>query len=353
MCKRTLLLPCAGKSTRYPGVRPKWMLTLPDGGLALARATASVAETSYDRAVIAVRADHDEKFGCQALIARVFPNFEVVVLPQDTRGPADTVDQMISRVGISGPIVVKDADSFFAPHPLPEGAFATLCDVRTMAEMSNVGAKSFAVLNDSGLIVQMVEKSLVSNYISIGLYGFPDAALYRDHFKVLASDYGSGEIFLSHVLNRMARQGEPVHSALVEGFTDVGTLAEWRRFTRAHGTLICDIDGVVFQNHSKFFPPYWEDEDKPIEANVAVLRQWQSGGAKIIFMTARPEAWRAKTEAALLAVGLTPFALVMGCPHGRRILVNDHAPSNPYPAAVAINLKRNMPDLPEYLREWL
>ena len=33
---RTLLLPCAGKSTRYPGTRPKWMLTLPEGDLALA-----------------------------------------------------------------------------------------------------------------------------------------------------------------------------------------------------------------------------------------------------------------------------------------------------------------------------
>ena len=40
--RRTLLLPCAGKSSRYPGTRPKWMLTLPEGELALARAAASV-----------------------------------------------------------------------------------------------------------------------------------------------------------------------------------------------------------------------------------------------------------------------------------------------------------------------
>jgi len=30
---KTLLLPVAGKSARYPGMRPKWLLTMPNGKL--------------------------------------------------------------------------------------------------------------------------------------------------------------------------------------------------------------------------------------------------------------------------------------------------------------------------------
>jgi hypothetical protein len=353
MASRTLLLPCAGKSSRYPGVRPKWMLTLPDGDLALQRAAASVPAGSYGRVVVAVRADHEEKYGCRALLKRAFgDSAEVVVLPRDTRGPADTVAQMIRRAAVSGALAVKDADSFFTPAALPNGSFVTLCDVRKMPRMSNVGGKSFAVLTDSGLVVQMVEKSLVSNFVSIGLYGFADAGQFLDHFEAVDREAPAGEIFVSHVLNRAALKGEPIRSLCVDSFIDVGTIDDWRRYVRAHGTIVCDLDGVVFENHSRFFPPYWDEDETPIAANVAVLREWQEAGAQLIFMTARPERLRARVQASLAAIGLKAHALVMDCLHGRRFLVNDHAASNPYPAAVAINLPRNAPSLPEHLTEW-
>jgi len=83
------------------------------------------------------------------------------------------------------------------------------------------------------------------------------------------------------------------------------------------------------------------------------LRAFQEQGAQIVFMTARPEAYRAKTEGALRRLGLEPHAVVMDCRHGRRFLINDHAASNPYPSAVAISTERNSPTLAEYMKDWL
>lgn len=353
MPSRTLLLPCGGKSSRYPGVRPKWMLTLPDGTLALKRAAESVAVSDFDRTVIAVRADHEERYGCRTMLRRAFgPDAEVLVLPGDTRGPADTVSHMIRYGGVSGRIAVKDADSFFRPKALPEGNFVAVCDVRTAPQMTHVGAKCFAVLNEDGLVVQMVEKSLVSNFVGVGLYGFSDAGLFQDHFTPLFREVGEGEIFVSHVLNCAILEGEAVSAHSVEDYVDVGTLGDWRRFVRMQGIIVCDLDGVVFENHSAFVAPYWDDPDKPIGPNVAVLLDWLQGGAQLIFVTARPEACRAKTEAALAELGLGGQTLVMGCKHGRRFLVNDHAPSNPFPAAVGISIPRNTPCLGDYLAEW-
>ena len=71
---------------------------------------------SYDRIVIAVRAEHETKYQATALLHRVFgPDADVLVLPRDTRGPADTVAEMIRRASVTGAFVVKDADSFFDP----------------------------------------------------------------------------------------------------------------------------------------------------------------------------------------------------------------------------------------------
>jgi MobA-like NTP transferase domain len=352
MAHRTLILPCAGRSSRYPGVRPKWMLTLPDGEIALQRAAASLPKNSYDRVVIAVRADHEERYDCRALLNRVFGNVDVVVLPHETRGPADTVAQTIARADIAGAIAIKDADSFFNPSPLPDTSFVSVSDVRRSPQMTNVGAKSFAVLNGEGLIVDMVEKSLASNHVCVGLYGFSDAERFLETFDAVAGANKDGEIFVSHIISRAIRDGLVVKPHTVDGLIDVGTLDDWRRYTRARGTIVTDIDGVVFKNHSRYFAPLWDEPDEPIAENIATLRAWEDGGAQIVFMTARPEQHRARTESALRQHGLTPHALIMDCRHGRRFLINDHAGTNPAPSAVAINLERNSATLGEQLSDW-
>ncbi len=329
------------------------MLTLPDGALALARAAASVLAANYDRIVVAVRGEHDARYGARDLLARVFgSDVTVVVLDRDTNGPADTVAEMLRRAGVDGPFAVKDADSFFDPMPLPEGGFVAVSDVRRSPHMTNVGAKSFAVINENGLVVEMVEKSLASNFVSVGLYGFADAATYLEHFAGLTGDDGQ-EIFVSHVMNRAISAGLVVAPLVVSGLVDVGTLEDWRRHVRPRSTIVTDLDGVVFENHSRYFPPFWTDPDRPIAANIATLRRWQDEGAQLIFMTARPEEFRRKTDEALRALGLRPHALIMECLHGRRFLVNDHAPSNPHPAAVAVSTERNSPTLADYMKDWL
>lgn len=348
---KTLLLPCAGRSSRYPGTRPKWLLTLPDGALALERAAASVPIAAYERLVIAIRADHDAAYDGRNVLRRVFGlKAEIVVLDRDTSGPADTVAQMIRRGDVTGAIAIKDCDSFFDPAPSPETNFVAVVDLRSTPHMTNVGAKSFAVLDADGRVARMEEKSIVSNHVCAGLYGFADAAFYLDHFS--AAVRHSGERFVSHVMASAIRDGVEIAAQPVAGFTDVGTLEEWRRHVRSRGTIVCDLDGVVFKNQSRYFPPTWDDPVEPIDANVAVLRAWRDNGAQLVFMTARPESYRAATEAALARLGLTAHALVMDCHHGRRLLVNDHATSNPFPAAVGISVPRDTATLAEYLRDW-
>ncbi len=352
--RRTLLLPCAGKSSRYPGVRPKWMLTLPDGELALARAAASLPRGSCDRTVIAIRAEHQAKYDAVGLLTRVFgADVEIYVLEHDTRGPADTVAQMIRLAQVRGPLAIKDADSFFDAGALPTESFVALSDVRAAPQMTNVGAKSFAVLNENNLVVEMIEKSLASNYVSVGLYGFCDAGLYLNVFGAVVGQAGVNELFVSHVMNRAIADGMRVEPHIVSGLIDVGTLEDWRRHVRPQGSIVSDLDGVVFRNHSRYFAPFWDDEDEPISENVAALRQFQDQGAQLIFMTARPEVYRVKTERALAKAGLRPHALVMDCLHGRRFLVNDHAASNPYPSAVGLSIDRNSATLADYLKDWL
>ena len=56
-----LLIPCAGKSTRFPTERPKYLLTMPDGKLMIQHTTESLLP-EFDRVLFAILREHDEKF---------------------------------------------------------------------------------------------------------------------------------------------------------------------------------------------------------------------------------------------------------------------------------------------------
>ena len=47
--------------------------------------------------------------------------------------------------------------------------------------------------------------------------------------------------------------------------------------------------------------------------------------------------------------GFKDYVLIMNLPHAKRILINDFAPTNPFPSAISINMLRNASNLKEFL----
>ena len=346
----TLLFPCAGHSTRYPGMRPKWLLTTPTGALAIQQAVASV-RWDGQRRIIAIRRAHEVDYAASEVLTRAFGDtIEIIVLDQDTSGPAHTVAEMIRLGDVQGAIGIKDADTFFEPLPYPGQSFVACTDLRTNLEVSRVGAKSFISINENGLINEVAEKDICSNYISSGFYGFRDASIFLDRFRTYHARF-EGEMFVSHITKILLGEGEVFRPVHIDRFVDVGTHTDWRAYTAAQATYVVDIDGVIVRNQSRYFSPLWGDAPVLLQGNVDALRALQQRGAQLVFMTSRPEEHRQATIALLEACGLSAHALVMDCHHGRRYMLNDFANSNPYPSAVAINIPRNTECLKDYLDE--
>lgn len=344
----TFLFPCAGHSRRYPGMRPKWMLTTPDGDLAIQKAVASVAWAGQRR-ILAIRRDHDLQYGAVDLLKRAFGDtIEIIVLETDTNGPAHTVAEMIRIGGVLGPVAIKDADSFFNPVEYPGHSFIACTDLRRNLDVSRVGAKSFISINENILIRDVTEKDVCSNYISSGLYGIRDSELLVDIFSQYRHE-AEGEIFVSHLIRKMLSKGEVFHPLFVDAFVDVGTKIDWIKYVGERGTYFVDIDGVIVKNQSRFFEPLWGGPPEEISENIEALRNLQERGAQLVFTTSRPEEFRSVTAKLLADAGLRAHALVMDCNHARRFLVNDYANSNPFPSAVAINIPRNAPTLRDHI----
>ena len=57
-----LILPVAGQSSRYPNMRPKWLITLPDGKLMIEKSVENFNLKIFKKIYIVVLKEHIKKY---------------------------------------------------------------------------------------------------------------------------------------------------------------------------------------------------------------------------------------------------------------------------------------------------
>lgn len=99
-------------------------------------------------------------------------------------------------------------------------------------------------------------------------------------------------------------------------------------------TWLIDVDGVLVRHNGHHAGG---DEILP-----GVRRFFDRLGIedRVLLLTARPEADRSATLAALAALGLRWHGAIFGLPHGERVCINDRKPSG-LSTAYAVNLARD------------
>lgn len=107
-------------------------------------------------------------------------------------------------------------------------------------------------------------------------------------------------------------------------------------------TILIDIDGVIFKQGSTWPAQLCFDDAVPNPGVRDKLTLWHMQGHRIVLLTARPAAYRYRTERQLENAGLLYHEVVYDLPTGTRILINDAKPEEAdTPTAVAVNLDRD------------
>lgn len=334
----TLILTCAGESTRFHGQRPKWTLTHPSGHMMAAEALRGC--TGWDRLVVALREQHMQTFPLEQVaseFAHAGYSPELCVVG-NTGSHVETVREAVKRAGITGRFSTRDCDSGFQ-YELPSGGcVVAVGNICTLDRSVRVAGKGF-VRAEGGTVRSLVEGEVLSPLFLAGAYSFDDAAAFlacsEQHTRV------------SSVVQSLVDAGARVSWKEVVGYEDWNTLQAWTEYRRSWAALFVDIDGVLVANGHRTFLPAWGSSPLNTE-NVNALNQLHATGrVYIVLTTSREEAARAATQQQLQ--GLRYDQLVMGLPHCRRILVNDHLPSRGERTAEAVNVVRDAADLSHVL----
>jgi len=345
-----LIIPAAGQSSRFPNMRPKWLLTHPSGNLMIAEAISGLKIPNLQRIYLTVLASHMEKFGCREGIMQQYDRIglgnklTIVELDQETKSQPETVARTIEQENIKGRFFIKDSDNYFCLN-VPNGNFVSVVDLNTVSSI-NPSNKSYASINENHLITNIVEKRVISNYFCSGAYGFEDPEEFLKYYHQLS---GLDNLYISHIVYQMILEDKAFTAIPCTSYSDWGTIKDWNTFKSQFGTVFTDLDGVLVLNSAEYFSPIWGETDG-IEENITVLNKlYDSGKVQIIVTTSRTEAFRDVTIKQLGKLGVKYHQIIFGLNHGKRLIINDYARSNPYKSCEAINIARNTSQLAEML----
>ena len=349
----TLILPVAGQSSRFPGMRPKWLLTMPSGRLMYEEALTEFDLSKFDRIIVTCLKEHIEKYSSlKALKSESKKNIdekiEFCVLNKSTNSQPESIYKTIIKMKIKGPIYIKDCDNKFKIKHVNDNSIAVIS--LNNIDLIDAKNKSYVKIGNNGLIENIVEKSVISSDFCCGGYSFESSDTFVMAYTSLDNSSGLSkkDFYISHLVYFLLLNGHNFKTHQATNYDDWGTLREYRHFCRKKITVFCDIDGVLLLNSSKFSKKPWDIN--LIKDNVKILSNLQKEGRiYLVITTSRPESESKSVIKQLKKLGLSIDQSVWGLPHSKRILINDFSASNPYPTAIAINIERDKNLLEQHL----
>lgn len=352
----TLLLPVAGRSSRYPNMRPKWLLTHPRGTFMLTEAIRGLQPSEFKQIVIVALQTQEEDYRFKENVVQelkttyTINNVEIILLKDETTSQPETVYQGITRANIQGKVLVKDSDNVFTLTSDYEQNFVAVGDLAKTGPLE-AGNKSYVQINENIVhekrVSAIIEKQVISNFFCCGGYFFTDANQFCEYFNKHKGEKG---LFISHIIHSMLQDKVLFGVEQATGFEDWGTLEDWQAYVEKFATLFVSLDGVIVHDSHQYFDPKWGTTEALKRNSLVLNKLYDTGKVHILITTSRPELQRKQTEEQLRKLGIKYHSVVMGLPHAsKQILINNFSQQTMYKAAVSMNLRTNDDRLDEML----
>lgn len=188
----------------------------------------------------------------------------LIEIDYTTGGPADTVELARPYLDPDLPVVTGNSDQYVDADL--DGFYTRMRDPDLgglILTMEDDDPKwSFAALDDDGYVTQVKEKQVISNYATVGIYGFQTADLMFHGFDLMraAGDTHNGEYYVAPSYNHLINQGHRIAITHLGAFQTVmhglGIPDDYERFVShsasrrgaAQAVVLCQQRGDLLAN---------------------------------------------------------------------------------------------------------
>lgn len=213
-----IVVPMAGRGSRFASagfLDPKPLI--PIHGIPMIRwVIKNLTPNLPHKFIFVAQQEHVAKYNLNEKLFAWAPDCSVISIDGITSGAATTVLAARSIIDSEEPLVVANSDQWVKADI---GTFlAFLRDGETDGSIMTMEADdpkwSFAEVSPSGQVIRVVEKEVISNLATVGIYGFTRGSdfvkfadeMIRDNFTV------NGEHYVAPVYNWMIQAGKKISS---------------------------------------------------------------------------------------------------------------------------------------------
>lgn len=342
-----IIVPCAGRSSRFPDMPPKWMLPDHDGLPMVRRAVAGLGARA-DQFIFTILREHDERFKArEGLCAAFGQEVKCVILDRPTQSQSETVAETLRRTGISGPFMVKDSDNYFSVQKIDRN-YNYVC-VASLSDFTQINPqnKSYVQVDQEDIIINFREKQVISDMFSVGGYYFTSSTEFLAAYEELTGDYAlngakpvrlsTGELYLSEIIAWLSMHGKVFRVKRVSQYQDWGTVNEWRDYLKSQRHFFIAIDGFLFEQGSSYFAPGY-DTVKPNPVAVEAVRELEAKGQSITYLSIRPPELEALTRWQIAEQGLADQSIQFGCDLTQWVLLTAPHANQPFVTGLAVEM---------------
>lgn len=248
----TLIIPCAGRN--FINNQPKWSLKCSNNEYLLSKCIKALSIENFDRIIVTLLIE-DLKYCSIKELKRTIPSMvEFFLLEKQTLGPAETVYKTIIDKKVNGQIFIKDIDIIF-PFPFSKGNFISGIHLLNYeSDLTNVRNKSFITRNEKDVVMDIIEKNVKSDIISIGLYGFADSLDFIQSYEILLKSFPNEKLYVSHIITYLIGVESRIFNYVeIESYELFETDKDYDRSLRNNGVYIIDGTKINIEKYISEF----------------------------------------------------------------------------------------------------
>jgi dTDP-glucose pyrophosphorylase len=202
-----IVVPMAGRGSRFSKAGyalPKPLLPV-HGRPMIERVIENIRPSRPHRFIFICQREHLAERGLEAVLRNAGPGTQIVPIDEVTEGAACTVLLARGLIDDTAPLMIANCDQYISTPmdhylaAMDDGAW----DGFIMTMTADDPKWSFVKLDDHGRVTQVVEKKVVSNEATVGIYNFRHGADFvaAADAMMAAGDRTNGEFYVAPAYN--------------------------------------------------------------------------------------------------------------------------------------------------------
>lgn len=233
-----IVVPMAGRGQRFADVGysvPKPLIPI-HGHPMIEVVIANLRPTGPHRFIFLILREHDERYGLSEKLRQWAPTSHIVFVDEVTQGAACTVLLARDLIDNADPLMIANCDQYVDIGIDTYLAAMGSADGLIMTMWADDAKWSFVRLDPRGRVTEVVEKVVISNEATVGIYNFRRGSDFCAGAATMIDEdmRVNGEFYVAPVYNYLIRHGADirVHSIgrLGAGMHGIGVPADLEAF---------------------------------------------------------------------------------------------------------------------------